>query len=371
MGIRVENLHKSFGTEQVLDGITLDIPDRSFFSVVAPTGAGKTPLLRIMAGIESADAGAVHYDGEEMTDVAVQDRSVGMVYQEFINYPSLTVRENLASPLQVSDENYSADEIERRVQETAEMLKIDHILNNLPEEVSGGEAQRTAISRALIKEPDYLFMDEPLANLDYKLREQLRSDFERLFSEEDTTVIYATPQAGDALAMSTHIGFLHDGNIIQKALRDEIYYRPRYLPVAEYLGEPPMNIVPVTLVQEPTSTDRYFEVDDDTRVPATGFDALSPGETYHLGFRPQDMTLTENGAEASITPTLSFVETVGSTSTLHMDFQGREIYALHPNPLHLETGASISFALDPKKFYVYDPEAGDLIAAGDKIPSFS
>ncbi|WP_263818751.1 ABC transporter ATP-binding protein [Salinibacter sp.] len=371
MGIRVENLHKSFGTEQVLDGITLDIPDRSFFSVVAPTGAGKTTLLRIMAGIESADAGAVHYDGEEMTDVAVQDRSVGMVYQEFINYPSLTVRENLASPLQVSDENYSADEIERRVQETAEMLKIDHILNNLPEEVSGGEAQRTAISRALIKEPDYLFMDEPLANLDYKLREQLRSDFERLFSEEDTTVIYATPQAGDALAMSTHIGFLHDGNIIQKALRDEIYYRPRYLPVAEYLGEPPMNIVPVTLVQEPTSTDRYFEVDDDTRVPATGFDALSPGETYHLGFRPQDMTLTENGAEASITPTLSFVETVGSTSTLHMDLQGREIYALHPTPLHLETGASISFALDPKKFYVYDPEAGDLIAAGDKIPSFS
>ncbi|MEF8815824.1 MAG: ABC transporter ATP-binding protein [Salinibacter sp.] len=370
MGIRVENLHKSFGTEKVLDGITIDITDRSFFSVVAPTGAGKTTLLRILAGIESADAGTVYYDGTEMSDVAVQDRSVGMVYQEFINYPSLTVRENLASPLQVSDENYSAEEIERRVQETAEMLKIDHILNNLPEEVSGGEAQRTAISRALIKEPDYLFMDEPLANLDYKLREQLRGDFERLFSEQDTTVIYATPQAGDALAMSTHIGFLHDGKIIQKALRDEIYYRPRYLPVAEYLGEPPMNIVPVTLVQESTSTDRYFEVDEDTRIPATGFDSLSPGEDYLLGFRPQDMRLSENG-EASISPALSFVETVGSTSTLHMNFQGREIYALHPDPVHLDTGTSISFALDPQKFYVYDPEAGDLIATGSSIPSFS
>lgn len=370
MGIRVENLHKSYGTEQVLDGITLDITDRSFFSVVAPTGAGKTTLLRILAGIETADAGTVYYDGTEMSDVAVQDRSVGMVYQEFINYPSLTVRENLASPLQVSGENYSAEEIERRVQETAEMLKIDHILNNLPEEVSGGEAQRTAISRALIKEPDYLFMDEPLANLDYKLREQLRGDFERLFSEQDTTVIYATPQAGDALAMSTHIGFLHDGTIIQKALRDEIYYRPRYLPVAEYLGEPPMNIVPVTLVQEPTSTDRYFEVDEDTRIPATGFDSLSPGEDYLLGFRPQDMRLSENG-EASISPALSFVETVGSTSTLHMDFQGQEIYALHPNPVHLETDTSIPFVLDPQKFYVYNPEAGDLIATGSSIPSFS
>ena len=148
MGIRVENLHKSFGTEKVLDGINLEIPDRSFFSVVAPTGAGKTTLLRILAGIEPADAGTVYYDGQDMTDVAVQTRSVGMVYQKFINYPSLTVRENLASPLQVSDQNHSQEEIERRVQETAEMLQIDHILDNLPEEVSGGEAQRTAISRA-------------------------------------------------------------------------------------------------------------------------------------------------------------------------------------------------------------------------------
>jgi ABC-type sugar transport system ATPase subunit len=371
MGIRIENLHKSHGTEHVLRGISLDIPDRSFFSIVAPTGAGKTTLLRILAGIENADEGTVYYDDQDMTDVAVQDRSVGMVYQEFINYPSLTVRENLASPLQVSKENYSAEEIERRVQETAEMLKIDHILNNLPEEVSGGEAQRTAISRALIREPDYLFMDEPLANLDYKLREQLRSDFERLFSEQDTTVIYATPQAGDALAMSTNIGFLHDGNIIQDAPRDEIYYRPRYLPVAEYLGEPPMNILPVTLHQDPTSTRQYFEMEDGTRVPADNFHSLSTGEEYRLGFRPQDMTLSENGADTSISPELSFVETVGSTSTLHMDFQNREIYALHPNPVHLTKGSTLSFALDPQKFYVYDPEAGDLIATGDKIPSFS
>ncbi len=371
MGIRIENIRKSYGTEQVLDGIDLEIPDRSFFSIVAPTGAGKTTLLRILAGIEAADAGTVSYDGKDMTDVDVQDRSVGMVYQEFINYPSLTVRENLASPLEVSGNNYSKEEIERRVQQTAEMLKIDHILNNLPEEVSGGEAQRTAISRALIKEPDYLFMDEPLANLDYKLREQLRSDFERLFSEQDTTVIYATPQAGDALAMSTHIGFLHDGHIIQDALRDEIYYRPRYLPVARYLGEPPMNIIPVTFRQDPTSTQRYFETEDGTRLPADGFDALATGEAYRLGFRPQDMTLADNGAGPSISPALSFVETVGATSTLHMEFQGEEIYAIHPDPVRLEMGSTLSFALDPGKFYVYDPDAGDLIATGDKIPSFS
>ncbi len=369
MGIRVEDLHKSYGTEKVLDGVNLEIPDRSFFSVVAPTGAGKTTLLRILAGIEPANSGSVYYDGKEMTGVAVQERSVGMVYQEFINYPSLTVWENLASPLQVSDENYSQEEIERRVEETAEMLQIEHILGNLPEECSGGEAQRTAISRALIKEPDFLFMDEPLANLDYKLREGLRSDFERLFSEQDTTVVYATPQAGDALAMSTHIGYLHDGNIIQDAPRDEMYFRPAYLPVAEFLGEPPMNVLPATFGED--ETDRFFELSDGTQLEAGSLSSLSPGQEYLLGFRPQDMTPTENGAGTTIHPNLSFIETVGSTSTLHLDFQGKEIYALNERPVQTEAGTSIPFALDPEKFYVYDLESEDLIATGEKIPSFS
>ena len=380
MGIRVENLHKSFGTEKVLDGIDLEIPNRSFFSVVAPTGAGKTTLLRILAGIAPPDEGTVYYDEKDMTGVAVQNRSVGMVYQEFVNYPSLTVRENLASPLEVSDQNYSREEINRRVEETAQMLKIDHILNNLPEEVSGGEAQRTAISRALIKEPDYLFMDEPLANLDYKLREGLRSDFERLFKEQDTTVVYATPQAGDALAMSTHIGFLHAGDIIQADPRDEVYYRPQYLPVAEYLGEPPMNVLSATLAEDVKQ--RFFELEDGTRIAggtASGtFPSLSPGREYLLGFRPQDMAVLSpgNGAarnedQSIITPKLSFVETVGSTSTLHLDYQGKEIYALHSAPVHLETGSEISFSIDPGKLYIYDPASGDLIATGSKIPSFS
>jgi ABC-type sugar transport system ATPase subunit len=380
MGIRVENLQKSYGTEEVLTGLDLDIPDGTFFSVVAPTGAGKTTLLRIMAGIESADGGTVYYDSQDMSSVAVQDRSVGMVYQEFVNYPSLTVRENLASPLEVSDENYSRDEINRRVEETARMLKIDHILNNLPEEVSGGEAQRTAISRALIKEPDYLFMDEPLANLDYKLREQLRSDFERLFSEQDTTVIYATPQAGDALAMSTHIGYLHEGKLIQDAPRDEIYFRPRFLPVAEYLGEPPMNLVTGMLVED--NTERYFELPDGTRVTAgsaTGaFPALDAGQEYRIGFRPQDMVYLNgqgaaqaHGQDTVLNMDLAFVETVGSTSTLHLDYDGRELYALHAGPVHMNAGATLSFSLDPEKLYIYDAESGDLIAAGNKIPSFT
>jgi ABC-type sugar transport system ATPase subunit len=382
MSIRVENLHKSFETDRVLDGITLEVPDRSFFSVVAPTGAGKTTLLRILAGIEPLDEGRVYYDGEDVTDRRVQDRSVGMVYQAFINYPSLTVWENLASPLRASKEGYSEEEIERRVQETAEMLKIDHILDSLPEQCSGGEAQRTAISRALIREPDYLFMDEPLANLDYKLREELRSDFERLFSEQETTVVYATPKAGDALSMSTRIGFLHEGTLIQEAPTDEIYYRPRYAPVAEYLGEPPMNTLPVTLTKDAGGA-RVFEMSDGVQIPAASFPDLATGQPYLLGIRPQDMMLLQDGRKAeatqpTIAPRLSFVETVGSTSTLHMEFQGQEIYALNAQPVHRAgrhgdrhgSQPEISFALDPEKFYVYDPDSSELVATGGKIPTF-
>ncbi len=368
MGIRVENLSKSYGTEQVLDELTLDIPDRSFFSIVAPTGAGKTTFLRILAGIEPLDSGTVYYDGEDVADRSVQERSVGMVYQEFINYPSLTVRENLASPLRAST-NLSEDEIQRQVEETAEMLSIDHRLENLPEEVSGGEAQRTAISRALINEPDYLFMDEPLANLDYKLREQLRSEFERLFQELETTVVYATPISGDALSMSTNIGYLYEGKILQHAPTDEIYYRPRHLPVAQYLGEPAMNVLPATLIEEQNS--RFFEFESGERVEAEEFSDLPAGREYRLGFRPQDMVMTEGADETTIHPELKFVETVGSTSTLHMTFQGEDIYALSSDPVDLEMNTSLSYSLDAGKLYVYDPDSEELLSAGHKIPSFS
>lgn len=368
MGIRVENVSKSYGTEQVLDELSLDIPDRSFFSVVAPTGAGKTTLLRILAGIEPLDSGTVYYDGEDVADRSVQERSAGMVYQDFVNYPSLTVRENLASPLRAST-NLSEDEVQQQVEETAEMLSIGHILENLPEEVSGGEAQRTAISRALINEPDYLFMDEPLANLDYKLREQLRNEFERLFQELETTVVYATPISGDALSMSTNIGYLYEGKILQDDPTDQIYYRPRHLPVAQYLGEPAMNILPVTLIEEQNS--RFFEFESGERVEADGFSGLSPDSEYMLGFRPQDMILTEGADETTIHPELKFVETVGSTSTLHMIFQDEEIYALNPEPVDLETETSLSYSLDSGKLYVYDPDSGNLLSTGHKIPSFS
>jgi len=180
--------------------------------------------------------------------------------------------------------------------------------------------------------------------------------------------------------MSTHIGYLHEGKLIQDAPRDEIYFRPRFLPVAEYLGEPPMNLVTGMLVED--NTERYFELPDGTRVTAgsaTGaFPALDAGQEYRIGFRPQDMVYLNgqgaaqaHGQDTVLNMDLAFVETVGSTSTLHLDYDGRELYALHAGPVHMNAGATLSFSLDPEKLYIYDAESGDLIAAGNKIPSFT
>jgi ABC-type sugar transport system ATPase subunit len=167
--------------------------------------------------------------------------------------------------------------------------------------------------------------------------------------------------------MSTHIGFLHEGRILQSAPTDDIYYRPGYLPVAEYLGEPPMNILPVTLTE--ADGGRVFEGAGGLQVSADPFPDLTPGDTYQLGFRPQDMALVDQASDAALAPTLSFVETVGTTSTLHMELADHALYALSTDPVRREAGASLPFALDAGKLYVYAPDTGKLVATGDKIPS--
>ena len=176
MGIIIENVSRSYDGKKVLDDISLEIKNGEFVSFLAPTGEGKTTLLRLIAGVERPDSGRIYYDGQDVTNLPVQKRSIGMVYQWFINYPSMNVFENIASPLRVSKKKISEKESARRVRETAELLKIDRILNHLPSEISGGQQQRLAIARALAKGTDYIFLDEPLTNLDYKLQEELRAE---------------------------------------------------------------------------------------------------------------------------------------------------------------------------------------------------
>lgn len=362
MGIEVSNLSKNYGSEVVLKDLDLHVPDNSFTSIVAPTGTGKTTLLRIMAGVETPTEGKVYYDDEDVTDTPVQSRNISMVYQQFINYPSLTIYENIASPLRVSDKKLSEDDIDSRVQEIAELLNIKDLLDHLPEEASGGEKQRTAIARALIKKPQFTFLDEPLANLDYKLREELRSQFQIIFKEEQSTFVYATPAPEDALSMSTHIGFLHENDILQFGEIEEVYYHPDYVEVGSYLNEPPMNILSSELVEEEDGL--YFRVSDEFMVGAFDQDKLETGKNYLLGVRPQDLEIGESKNNVTFETVVSFNEIVGSTTTLHSDHEGQEIIIFSPEPKRRPEGEKLTLSLDPQKVYVFDEETSELITQG-------
>ncbi len=364
MGIKASSLSKNYGSEVVLKDLDLTVPDNSFTSIVAPTGAGKTTLLRIMAGVETPTSGRVYYNDRDVTDVSVQNRDISMVYQQFINYPSLSIYENIASPLRVSDESLTEDEIDSRVHEVAELLNIQGLLDHLPEEASGGEKQRTAIARALIKKPQFTFLDEPLANLDYKLREELRSQFQVIFKEEQSTFIYATPAPEDALSMSTHIGFLHEKDILQFGEIEEVYYHPDYVEVGSYLNEPPMNILTSELVENEEG--QYFRVSDELRVKAFDLDKLETGRHYLLGVRPQDLEIGEFEGNVTFETVVSFNEIVGSTTTLHSDHEGQEIIIFAPEPKHRPEGEKLTLSLDPQKLYVFDEETSELVTQGTK-----
>src|SRR5271165_3516703 len=246
MQLTIRDLHKRFGAVEALRGAEFVAEPGEFFAILGPSGAGKTTLLRIIAGIEQADHGRVLLDGRDVADVPVRARDTAMVFQTFALYPHLSTFENLAYPLRES--RAPTEEIKKRVGEIAEMLRLSHALARKPNTLSGGEQQRCAIGRALIRKPKLLLLDEPLTNLDAKLRHDTRAEFKRLHRElRDTTMIYATPDQLEALSMGHRIGVLREGRIVQIGAPQSLYLEPRDEFVASLVGDPPINMIEATL----------------------------------------------------------------------------------------------------------------------------
>ncbi len=246
MDLAISDLHKRFGTVAALQGVSLAVGAGEFFAILGPSGAGKTTLLRIIAGIEHADSGRVLLGGRDVSQTPVRARNTAMVFQTFALYPHLSTFENLAYPLR--EARLPRAEIRRRVGEIAEMLRLSHTLARKPGTLSGGEQQRCAIGRALIRRPQLLLLDEPLTNLDAKLRHDTRAEFKRLHRElGSTTIVYATPDQLEALSMGSRIGVLRQGRIVQVAGPTELYEAPRDDFVASLVGDPPINLLPGTL----------------------------------------------------------------------------------------------------------------------------
>ncbi len=366
MGIKAENLSKEYQGKFIIRDLSWEIPAGSFTTILAPTGSGKTTLLRMLAGVEKPTKGKVYYNGIDVTRWAVQQRNIAMVYQEFINYPSLTVYENIASPLRVSRRRYSREEIDRKVRHIAGLLKISHVLDHLPEQVSGGEKQRTAIARALVKEAQFIFLDEPLGNLDYKLREELRGELKTVF--KGCTIVYATPEPVDALAMSTHVGFLLEGKIVQFGPVNEVYSRPRFAEVGYYLNDPPMNLLECRLAAD--NGGLYLKASEALKIEVGRFRQALTEQEYILGIRPQHVRAAEGQVEGDIalSASIDFTEIVGSATTLHLMHGDLRLGSVvdKPEKKHRK-GQTITVYLDPKRVFVFEKKSRKLVIADGQV----
>jgi multiple sugar transport system ATP-binding protein len=298
MQLTISDVGKRFGSVEALRGADFVAEPGEFFAVLGPSGAGKTTLLRIIAGIEHPDSGRVLLDGRDVADIPVRARDTAMVFQTFALYPHLSTFENLAYPLRES--RVPADEIKKRVGEVAEMLRLTHTLTRKPGTLSGGEQQRCAIGRALVRRPKLLLLDEPLTNLDAKLRHDTRAEFKRLHRElGDTTMIYATPDQIEALSMGQRIGVLNLGRIVQIGTPRALYAEPRDEFVASLVGDPPINLVAGTLkdVHGRRTIELPF-VDIDAAPWNMSLSGFPVGSKLVVGVRPQAIAPRVSGADA-------------------------------------------------------------------------
>src|SRR6185295_7526670 len=283
----VTGLSKSYGSLAALRGIGLSVSAGEFFVVLGPSAAGKTTLLRSIAGLERPEAGRIVFGGQDLTDRPVRGRDMAMIFQTFALYPHLTITDNLAYPLR--EAGVAAGEITRRVGEMAEQLRIGHVLKRKPATLSGGEQQRVAIGRALIRRPKLLLLDEPLTNLDAKLRHETRAEFKRLHRELGMTMLYATPDQLEALSMGERIATLRAGEIVQVGTPRDLYAAPTDRFVATLVGAPAMNLLPATLhhaADGPVARLPFLDLSLAHRRQAAEYPA---GAELLIGIRPHDL----------------------------------------------------------------------------------
>lgn len=316
MSLELKNIEKRVGADIHIHDTSLTLTDEGFNILLGTTLSGKTTLMQLMAGIDRPTSGEIWFNGANVTGVPVQKRNVSMVYQQFINYPNLSVYENIASPLRVA--RMPAAEIKRRVGEAADLMKLTPMLKRRPNELSGGQQQRTAMARALVKDADLILFDEPLANLDYKLREELRDELPKMFAERKCIVVYATTEPTEALLLGGHTALLHKGRITQFGPTSEIYRHPRDLLSAQVFSDPPINVAPVE-----KKGDRIV-LSDSVSWNARGDIGTIPDGTYTIGIRPHHIGPAETGGQpVPIEGEVMVTEISGSESVVHFRLADR------------------------------------------------
>lgn len=347
MSLTLEKVSKTVDGERHISDINLSFEAGSFNVLLGRTLAGKTTLMRLIAGLDKPTSGRVLLNGVDVTGIPVKDRNISMVYQQFINYPNLTVFENIASPLRLA--GMGIDEIRERVHHTADMLRITDYLKRHPLELSGGQQQRTAMARALVKDAEIILFDEPLVNLDYKLREELRQEMRELFQTRHTIAIYATTEPNEALALGGTTTVLHEGRVVQTGVTPLVYHHPESVTSAVLFSEPPINMLNGEV------TDNEVTFDQSAHFPLNqSLKKLSKG-TYQFGVRPSHLTLLPgNDDDVELTVQVEVAEISGSETFLHVRNQHFSLVLHLPGVHSYEVDETIKIYIPIHKLYAFN-----------------
>ena len=359
MDVSLEGINKNFGSVRVLKDIDLLFPNRKFVTLLGPSGCGKTTLLRMIAGLEPITSGTIRFGDRIVNQLAPRDRNIAMVFQSYALYPQMTVRQNLGYGLRVR--GIPRAEQEAAVARVAGLLELDHLLDRKPAHLSGGQRQRVALGRAMVRHPDLFLMDEPLSNLDAKLRVTMRAELRRFHLDLAATTIYVTHDQLEAMTMSDLIAVMHAGSVQQFGTPAEVYNRPANLFVAGFIGSPPMNLIPGEIVAAaggPAFASRDARLD----LPHLA-GRVAPGQPVILGVRPQAATLgLGGGASASLRGRVWVVELLGSEKLVEVDLGDKRRFTVQvraDTAVNLEEAVAIR--LDPASVHIFDAQSGAAI----------
>jgi len=347
MSLRLQGVSKRDGDETHIFPVDLELQKGTMNVLLGPTSAGKTSLMRLMAGLDRPDTGNIYWNDADVTGCRVQTRDIAMVYQQFVNYPAMTVYDNIASPLKLRKQ--SSEEIDAKVKEMADLLKLTPILNRKPSEISGGQQQRCAIARALVKDVGLVLMDEPLANLDYKLREELRVEIPRLFAASGAIFVYATTEPEEALLLGGNTATLWEGRVTQFGPSMDVYRRPVDEITARVYSDPPMNFLSVR--KEGSAI--HFENGQSTK--AEGNLAGLPNGKYRAGFRAHHVKMDQHREGLLRFETkLIASELTGSDTFIHVAVEEQRWIGLVPGLQMLEDGTELPISINPKNLFYFD-----------------
>ena len=354
MQLVLDKISRKQGADDFLYPMSLALVPGAINVLLGTTRAGKTTLMRVMAGLDKPSGGTVMADGIDVTGVPVSKRNLAMVYQQFINYPAFTVYDNIASPLRLR--KVPEEQIRTKVLALAERLHITPYLQRTPGELSGGQQQRTALGRALIKDASLLLLDEPLVNLDYKLREELRIELPRIFEASGAIFVYATTEPSEALLLGGNTVCLWHGEVLQTGDTSRVYRQPETLRVAEVFSDPPLNLVGIE------KRDGFVQYAGGIRAPASGLYAALADGAYRVGFRAHQLEV-ESGIEGrhAFAAEVTVTEITGSESYVHLKRDASNWVAVLQGVHDFPPGHHLDAVLDPDNLFVFD--AGDRLVA--------